>query len=230
MATKYRIIPLGGGGGITPSGTLNIRSEGVFDVTNYASVDVDIFDDSTTKTITDNGVYNASDDNVLGYSQVTVSVPASAVDTGTKTITANGTGIDVIGYAAVDVAVPASAVDSGTKSITANGTGIDVIGYAAVDVAVPASAVDTGTKTITANGTGIDVIGYAAVDVNVPASAVDTGTLQTSITTNGTSTSNVVGYASHEITVNVTPTVLTMTQQQYDALSVKDPDTIYLIQ
>lgn len=105
MTPKYRIIPIGGGG-VIPSGTLEIRSEGVFDVTDYASVDVDIFDDTTTKTITDNGTYNAEDDHVLGYSQVIVNVPASAVDSGTKQITANGNNQDVIGYAAVDVNVP----------------------------------------------------------------------------------------------------------------------------
>lgn len=104
MTPKYRIIPIGGGG-VIPSGTLEIRSEGVFDVTNYASVDVDIFDDTTTKTITDNGIYNAEDDHVLGYSQVTVNVPASAVVSGTKTITSNGTQIDVTDYQYVDVDV-----------------------------------------------------------------------------------------------------------------------------
>lgn len=104
MTPKYRIIPIGGGG-IIPSGTLEIRSEGTFDVTNYAEVDVDIFDDTTTKTVTNNGVYNAEDDHVLGYSQVTVNVPASAVVSGTKTITSNGTQIDVTDYQYVDVDV-----------------------------------------------------------------------------------------------------------------------------
>ena len=105
MTPKYRIIPIGGGG-VIPSGTLEIRSEGVFDVTDYASVDVDIFDDTTTKTIVDNGTYNAEDDHVLGYSQVTVNVPASSVVSGTKTITSNGTQIDVTDYQYVDVIVP----------------------------------------------------------------------------------------------------------------------------
>ena len=104
--SKYRILPIGsGGGGIVPSGTLDIRSEGTFDVTNYAEVDVDIFDDTTTKTVTDNGVYNAEDDHVLGYSQVTVQVPASAVVSGTLHITQNGNSIDVTDYQYVDVDV-----------------------------------------------------------------------------------------------------------------------------
>ena len=148
MTPRYRIIPIGGGG-IIPSGTLEIRSEGTFDVTNYAEVDVDIFDDTTTKTVTNNGVYNAEDDHVLGYSQVTVQVPASAVDSGTKqdTISVNGTStIDVIGYAnhEVTVSVPASAVVSGTLPITQNGTQIDVTNYQYVDVTVP---FDTWTGT-----------------------------------------------------------------------------------
>ena len=40
-----------------------------------------------------------------------VTVSASELDSGTKSISANGTGIDVVGYAAVDVAVPASSND-----------------------------------------------------------------------------------------------------------------------
>ena len=119
-----------------------------------------------TKTITANDTYDASDDDLDGYSQVTVNVPASAVDTGTKNINTNGTH-DVTGYASADVSVPASAVDSGTKSIATNGTH-DVVGYASASVNVPASAVDSGTKSITSNGNNQDVVGYAAVNVNVP--------------------------------------------------------------
>jgi len=68
-----------------------------------------------TKNISANGTYNASSDSADGYSSVTVAVPASAVDSGTKNITANGNGQDVIGYAAVNVAVPNSysAADEG---------------------------------------------------------------------------------------------------------------------
>lgn len=59
-----------------------------------------------TKNISANGTYNASSDSADGYSQVTVAVPASAVDSGTKNITANGNNQDVVGYAAVNVNVP----------------------------------------------------------------------------------------------------------------------------
>lgn len=68
--------------------------------------------------------------------------------------------------------------------------------------------IPTGTKNINTNGTD-DVTQYASVNVNVPASAVDTGTKQTNITTNGTQTFDVVGYANNEVTVNVQPNLET---------------------
>ena len=97
------------------------------------------------------------------------------VPTGTKSISANGTGIDVKEYEKVDVAVP-GITPSGTLAIATNGSH-DVTNYATASVAVPASAVDSGTKSITANGNGQDVVGYAAVNVNVPNSyaAADEG-------------------------------------------------------
>lgn len=48
-----------------------------------------------------------------------VTVTASELESGTKQITANGTGIDVTGYSAVDVAVQ-SAVNIDTKTVTAS--------------------------------------------------------------------------------------------------------------
>lgn len=59
------------------SGTKTITENGTgIDVTNYASVDVDVPSSSTlvTKTITANGTYNASSDSADGYSSVTVNV------------------------------------------------------------------------------------------------------------------------------------------------------------
>lgn len=67
------------GGGITPTGTISITQNGIYDVTNYASADVSIPGSATliTKSITANGTYNASSDNADGYSSVTVNVPSS---------------------------------------------------------------------------------------------------------------------------------------------------------
>ena len=61
--------------GITPSGTKNITSNGTVDITNYESASVNVSPNVTAKSITENGTYNASSDNVDGYSSVTVAVP-----------------------------------------------------------------------------------------------------------------------------------------------------------
>ena len=55
-----------------------------------------------------------------GYSPVNVSVPASAVTSGTKVITANGN-YDVTEFKNVNANIPASAVTSGTRIIVAEG-------------------------------------------------------------------------------------------------------------
>lgn len=80
--------------------------------------------------------------------------------TGTKTITANGTGIDVATYEKADVAVPQP---TGNVELTENGTDIDIAQYATATVAVPAP---TGSLDITENGT-YDVTQYAQVVVNI---------------------------------------------------------------
>ena len=63
-----------------------------------------------------NGTWSKSE----GYSPVNVNVPASAVTSGTKIITANGD-CDVTEFKNVNANVPASAVTSGTKIIVAEG-------------------------------------------------------------------------------------------------------------
>lgn len=58
---------------IIPAGTVQIVSNGVYDVSDKASADVDIPTPKLeTKTITKNGTYKASDDGLDGYSDVTV--------------------------------------------------------------------------------------------------------------------------------------------------------------
>lgn len=83
--------------------------------------------------VTENGIYTP-DEGVDGFAPVNVNVPASAVDSGTKSINTNGTH-DVVGYANAQVSVPASAVVSGTLNITENGN-YDVTDYAGANVNV----------------------------------------------------------------------------------------------
>lgn len=127
-----------------------------------------------------------------------VSVSASELVSGTKSITANGTGIDVTNYEKVDVAVPGQ-TPTGTKniSITANGTTTeDVAAYANAQITanVPNSytAGDEGkvvsngalvsqtSDTVTQNGT-VDTTLINSLLVNVSggggSSNLETGTL-----------------------------------------------------
>jgi len=76
--------------------------------------------DLGTKTISANGVYKASDDSLDGYSKVTVNVPASAVDSGTKNISSNGSH-DVTGYASASVSVPNSYSAGDEGKVVSNG-------------------------------------------------------------------------------------------------------------
>ena len=89
-----------------------------------------------------------------GATGTAVTVTASELVSGTKSITANDTGIDVTNYASVDVAVPSVSPTLITKSITQNGTynasSDNADGYSSVTVNVSGSAglvYETGTWT-----------------------------------------------------------------------------------
>jgi len=63
--------------GITPTGTISITQNGTVDVTQYANASVNVPTGGSTlgtKTITENGTYNAASDSLDGYSSVTVNV------------------------------------------------------------------------------------------------------------------------------------------------------------
>ena len=105
--------------------------------------------------------------------------------TGTKEITANGTGIDVASYAYADVAVPNSYSAGDEGKVVSNG-----------------ALVSQTSDTVTSNDT-YDTTLINSLTVNVSGGVTPTGTKQISITQNGTTTENVTNYANAEITVNV---------------------------
>lgn len=137
--TNYQKVDVNvsGGGGITPTGTINITGSGTTRVYEYEYASVPA-GSAGTPTASKSSVSNNS-------ITVTPSVTNTTgfISGGTK----SGSG----------VTVSASELVSGTKSITGNGTGIDVTNYQKVDVAVPggggAPTILTGTDGATTSGT-----------------------------------------------------------------------------
>lgn len=155
-----------------------------------------VLGDLGTKTITANGTYNASDDELDGYSQVTANVPntytagdeGKVVDNGalvsqtSATYTINNT-YDTTKINSVTVNVSGGStptLETVTKTYTPTtsqqtetitpSSGYDGIGEVDVTVdAIPSQyIIPTGTKSISSNGTGIDVKAYEYADVAVP--------------------------------------------------------------
>ena len=89
-----------------------------------------------TKTITVNDTYAASEDDLDGFSSVTVNVPNPS--TGTLSITENGDGINVTDYAAVDVAVPGPSFGTPSQVISNNSIPTVGMGTSGTDTVVEA--------------------------------------------------------------------------------------------
>ena len=94
------LCPGQGGGGVKPSGTLEISENGVYDVYSYASASVDVHPSaSLSETYISNGDYNITGEFNGGV--ITVDVPAPQFVTETLNVSANGTynpGEGVDGY------------------------------------------------------------------------------------------------------------------------------------
>lgn len=112
------LCPGQGGGGVKPSGTLDISENGVYDVYSYASASVDVHPSiSLSETYTSNGNYNITGEFNGGV--IKVDVPAPQFVTETLNVSANGTytpGQGIDGYSQVVVDVPISGWDQ--KSLT----------------------------------------------------------------------------------------------------------------
>ena len=102
------LCPGQGGGGVKPSGTLEISENGVYDVYSYSSASVDVHPSvSLSETYISNGNYNITGEFNGGV--ITVDVPAPQFVTETLNVSANGTytpGQGVDGYSQVVVDVP----------------------------------------------------------------------------------------------------------------------------
>lgn len=129
-----------------------------------------------------------------------VTVSASELVSGTKSITASGT-TDVTNYASASVAAGTAGTPTATKGTVSNHsisvtpsvtnttgyiTGSTISGTA---VTVDVTELESGTKSITENGTGISVSGYSAVDVSVSGSSYEYITSE-NVTVNTSSTTD----------------------------------------
>ena len=112
------LCPGQGGGGVKPSGTLEISENGVYNVYTYSSASVDVHPSiSLSETYISNGDYNITGEFNGGV--ITVDVPAPQFVTETLNVSANGTynpGEGIDGYSQVVVDVPIDGWDQ--KSFT----------------------------------------------------------------------------------------------------------------
>lgn len=88
------------GGGIQPEGTVVLETNGTHDVSQYEFAEVNVPSEEptlVTKEITENGTYNATDDNADGYSSVVVNIESSGGG-GEEVIQETYAGTDIANY------------------------------------------------------------------------------------------------------------------------------------
>ena len=166
------LCPGQGGGGVKPSGTLEILDNGVYDVYSYASASVDVHPSSSlSETYTSNGSYNITGE--FNGGMVTVNVhPSSSlsetyISNGDYNITGEFNGGMVTVNVHPSVSLSETYISNGNYNITGEFNG----GVITVDV--PSPQFITETLNVSANGTytpGQGVDGYSQVVVDVPQS------------------------------------------------------------
>lgn len=182
------------------SGTLSVTSNGTKDVTNYASISVNVPTGSTInnqdKTVTpstseqsisaDNGYTGLGTVTVEAMPSGTTGTPSASKGTvSNHSVSVTPSVTNTTGYitggtkTGTAVTVTASELASGNKSITSNGSNIDVVGYSTVSVNVSGGGgiTPTGNLDITESGT-IDVTNYATVTVPVADASAASASIQ----------------------------------------------------
>ena len=206
-----------------------------------ADITVDVHPSvSLSETYTENGIYNISGEFNGGLVTVSVSGGGQKPEERlVETIRSNGNynydPSDGSVFSEADITVDVHPTDKLVETITSNGTKSFSGEWkdAAITVAIPSDQKpeESLEKTITSNGSfhydpsAGSVFSNADITVDVH----PTAKLSKTYTKNGTY--NVSGeWKDAAIKVNVPSTsTVTMTQAQYNALSVKDSNTIYLI-
>ena len=224
----------------TDSLSRTYTSNGSYDITGEfnggvvtVSVSAEKPEESLVENISSNGSYHYDPTAGSVFSDADITVDVHPTNKLVETITNNGTS-NFFGEwkdASITVEVPKKTEESFYTGVTDNGIynyePEEGNVYAYVEIAVEVHPTDKLVETITSNGT-TDLSGEW-MDASITVDVHPSTSLSETYTSNGSY--DITGEFNGGVITVAVPTTVTviMTQAQYDALTVKDSDTIYLI-